>query len=899
MKPRKTKRPGIAIYQFPYYKSEQGFLRIFLTKALFACALSFSGAGLFAVLMEMELNPFVPALAASLVCLVTFALLGFFRKLYVALFELAALGISCIWIPVLDSLQDFLRQIFEVADGGLIRTKGIIPPSELNDPIPFFILLCVLFGMLCAFSSSRRFHPIAVLTFAEILMIPAFLGQSLHFSWWLTVLIASVIGLWGATMASAVDVTLSSGWASNLHMSDYVYLKANKKLPPSQRLRSEALHFGRHLSDSITLFIVTLLTVGITASTFPTNGSMKIEDIAMEAMNLTQSVSYWLADIFGSSGLHGYFSADGGNINISGNINPENLPTGNRPVAEIVTATKEKIYLRGDIGYEYKGEQWESILRLDYGEDMEKVLQSYTPEVQFYVTRYLMSRNLPDGSNFIKLQTVKVNYLQDMNTLLMGGIPCVFNFRENDNFSIYGDFVAIADKGSVNSMRTALLYVNERYRDYMLEYADGSHLYDYELTEQWDTLPVPMGFDDYISSVEAYSDFVYSQYTGVPEEERDNIKGFIDEVFGDGFSDYIIVTEDGTVLLNPAVSYQPPLSYYASSIESYLTSGIYRYSLDTDNFSGDNTFLGNFLFDTRAGHCALYATTMCLALRYMGIPARYVTGFTAGGDGYTKTEDGYSYTVLEKDLHAWVEVYYDDVGWIPYDPTPAAGGGYGDTVTTTTTTPPVTTTPTETTSHTTNTRPTETTTTTRPTETSTSGTTTVPSGGGGGTAAADTKPIDPETVRLILIIAGSAVIVLAIVLSIVGALKKLSRKEMERIRFFRTGESVKAVAAMLPFALKLLEMKHIQRRSGETPTEFAKRADDALGGAGIDLERAMPLFERAEFDKAPSFNETEHQTVYECVSKLYGEVTGDMNGIKRLITRIKLFGRVKTQRKEK
>lgn len=898
MKAKKNKRLGLAIYQFPYYKSDGSFLRVFLTKALFACILSFSGAGLFSVLLEIKLNPIGPALAATLACLITFVLLGFFRKLYVALFELAGLVVYWLNVPMLQLGQDFLRQVFEVSDGTLIKTSGLIAPSDANDPFSFFILICVLFGVLCAFSSSRRFHPIAVLTFAEIMLIPAFLGQSLHFSWWLTVMIASVVGMWGTTMASSADVSLSSGKASNLHMSDYVYLKANKKLTPVQRIRSESLHFGRHLSDCAALFVIVLLTLGITASSFPQEGSLKIENLVLEAKNLSQSVSYWIADIFGSSGMQGFFSADGGNISISGNVNPDDWPTGNRPVAEIITETKDKIYLRGDVAYAYKDEQWETISRLDYdgisyGKRMSDVLGSYSPEVQLYVARYLASRAFFEGPDAVKLQTVKVNYLQNINTLLIGGTPCVYNFRENDNFSIYGDFVSIADRGSVNSMKLALLYFNETLRDELLPHMTSDTYYsDGDVQIMWNLVPVPMSYEDYEEYIDTYNYFVYDHYTDVPEEERENIKGFLDEAFGEGFSDSIVITEDG-VLMNPAVSYQPPRSFYASSLESYLTSGLYKYSLDTDNSAGDNTFLGNFLFDTRAGHCALYATTMCLALRYMGIPARYVTGFTVGGNDCEKTDEGYSYTVLERDLHAWVEVYYEGVGWVPYDPTPGSAGYGGDTSTTTSTTTPATTTTTSRTSITT-TPPPSTTSTSRPPVTTTSATTAVPSGGS--EVPGETQQFDPEMLKLILIIAGSAVIVLATALSIAGAVRRLKRREMECILFFRTGDSVKAVRAMLPFMLKLLELKKVHRHGGETPAEFAKRVDDIWD---IELMRAMPLFERAEFDGSPSFNEMEHKTVYDCVSKLYGELMEDIKGSKRFFTKRKLFKGVKLEGKEK
>ena len=904
MRPKKNRRPGIAIYQFPYYKSDRGFLRIFLTKAFFACALSFSGGGLFSVLMEMRIHPVASALIAAIACLVTFVLLGFFRRLYVALFELALLVIHCFRAPVLQTGQDFLRQVFEVADGDLLSTSGIIASSEVDDPLPFFILLCIIFGAMCAFFSSRRFRPIAVLTFAEIMMIPAFLGQSLHFSGWLSVMIASMLGMWAATASSAVDVTLSSGWSSNLHMSDYVYLKANKKLPPAQKLRSEALHFGRHLSDSITVFIVVLLTVGITASAFPKNGSLRMEDIGQKVLDISQSIEYWFSDIFGSSGLNGYFSADGGDINISGNVNPDDLPTGDRPVAEIITYNTDKLYLRGDIGYAYKGEQWQSIAKLQYDSSVEKALENYAPEVQFYIMRYLLTRAFFQGADTIKQQTVKVNYLQNINTLLIGGTPSVFtpsasDFRENDNFSIYGDFVAVADKGKVNSMRLVLMYFNDAMKESMLPNIGYDSLFygEGDVMLMWDLIPTSMSYEEYADYINTYRDFVYDTYTGVPEEETDNIRGFVNEVFANaGWSDSDSVTADGIMPRDiPDDSFYASTdksyltSFYASFIETYLTSGKYKYSLDTDNSAGDNTFLGNFLFDTRAGHCALYATAMCLALRYMGIPARYVTGFTVGGNGYTGSDEGNKYTVCEKDLHAWVEVYYDGLGWVPYDPTPGSGGPGGSITTTTTHTTTPATTPEDTTSGTTTTpRPTETTTTTPPTGTSATDTATVPSEESGGSGG----QFDPETLRLILIIIGGAVTALAIVLSMAGALKSLRRREMERIRFFRTGEPVKAVSAMLPFVLKLLKMKGIHRRSGETPTEFAKRAD---GMIRIELEKAMPLFERAEFDSSPAFNEEEHRTVYECVSRLYGEVMDGMKEPKRLITKIKLFGKGKVK----
>src|SRR6478752_7366442 len=55
--------------------------------------------------------------------------------------------------------------------------------------------------------------------------------------------------------------------------------------------------------------------------------------------------------------------------------------------------------------------------------------------------------------------------------------------------------------------------------------------------------------------------------------------------------------------------------------------------------------------------------------RLLGIPARFVVGYTAG----TRQKDG-SYVVKTTDSHAWTEVYFPSMGWIRFEPTPAGQG---------------------------------------------------------------------------------------------------------------------------------------------------------------------------------------------------------------------------------
>jgi protein-glutamine gamma-glutamyltransferase len=75
----------------------------------------------------------------------------------------------------------------------------------------------------------------------------------------------------------------------------------------------------------------------------------------------------------------------------------------------------------------------------------------------------------------------------------------------------------------------------------------------------------------------------------------------------------------------------------------------------------------HFAMDTKRGYCQHFAGTMALMLRYLGIPARVAAGFTSG----TYDEKAGRWTITNHDAHAWVEVWFENWGWIPFDPTPA------------------------------------------------------------------------------------------------------------------------------------------------------------------------------------------------------------------------------------
>ncbi len=78
--------------------------------------------------------------------------------------------------------------------------------------------------------------------------------------------------------------------------------------------------------------------------------------------------------------------------------------------------------------------------------------------------------------------------------------------------------------------------------------------------------------------------------------------------------------------------------------------------------------LDAFLFDDRRGYCQHFSGAMALLLRMGGVPARIATGFSPG---LTDRKRG-TYVVRDYDAHSWVEAYFPGLGWITFDPTPAA-----------------------------------------------------------------------------------------------------------------------------------------------------------------------------------------------------------------------------------
>jgi transglutaminase-like putative cysteine protease len=92
----------------------------------------------------------------------------------------------------------------------------------------------------------------------------------------------------------------------------------------------------------------------------------------------------------------------------------------------------------------------------------------------------------------------------------------------------------------------------------------------------------------------------------------------------------------------------------------------FKYSLVTETGTSGSAIV-DFLTN-KTGFCQQYAAAMAWMVRSAGYPARVAFGFTRGSQSGDDT-----WTMTNKNLHAWTEVYFgEDFGWVPFDATPRA-----------------------------------------------------------------------------------------------------------------------------------------------------------------------------------------------------------------------------------
>jgi len=136
-----------------------------------------------------------------------------------------------------------------------------------------------------------------------------------------------------------------------------------------------------------------------------------------------------------------------------------------------------------------------------------------------------------------------------------------------------------------------------------------------------------------------YPEWVVPRYLQLPDSLPERVRSLAGEI-----------TEGG----------QTPFEK-AKAIETYLRQIPYDDQISGPREGQDG--VDYFLFGAKMGYCDYYASAMVVMLRSVGVPARYVRGYSQGSK-----VDGV-YQLLESDGHAWPEVFFPGYGWVEFEPT--------------------------------------------------------------------------------------------------------------------------------------------------------------------------------------------------------------------------------------
>jgi transglutaminase-like putative cysteine protease len=113
----------------------------------------------------------------------------------------------------------------------------------------------------------------------------------------------------------------------------------------------------------------------------------------------------------------------------------------------------------------------------------------------------------------------------------------------------------------------------------------------------------------------------------------------------------------------------------AVALQNFFTGGEFAYSekapVDQDFDGTGGEAISKFL-DVRSGYCVHFASGMAVMSRALGIPSRVIVGFQPGQPQFRDGEFSH-FEVTTHDLHAWPELFFEDVGWVRFEPTPGRG----------------------------------------------------------------------------------------------------------------------------------------------------------------------------------------------------------------------------------
>ena len=295
----------------------------------------------------------------------------------------------------------------------------------------------------------------------------------------------------------------------------------------------------------------------------------------------------------------------------------------------------DNIYLKGYTGTFYTGHEWTGITDDDIG-DHEYMFERFDEDdmhPQLMLADYLRLR-YPDDMDIITAD-IKSKYRNEKYSYIpYGGIP----------------------QGKITYDKDGDMWTESK-RDYTVQFPKMT------ITEE-NIRDILSGADYSINTYfSEYGEFVREQYLSIPDTQE----------MLDIYDKYV---KDSILSENGVDSYRC-LEYIKELLEKETD-----YSLTPGATPEKEDFVSYFLNESHKGYCVHFATAGVVLARMAGIPARYAEGYIATRsdmeNGAKQPDGGYSVSIRDSRGHAWAEIYYDGLGWIPFEFTPSSAAAFDD-----------------------------------------------------------------------------------------------------------------------------------------------------------------------------------------------------------------------------
>lgn len=694
-----------------------------------------------------------------------------------------------------------------------------------------------------------------------ILFMPAFISLKPEFNWYYAILFTAFLSIYATntTYSYFGEFITKKSNSSISVLPDKLKPKGN--IPWYKRNFSKIIATTKYQGITILVAVITLISLIFSSFIFEEGSSVKydklykwVSDLGLN-INIDSDIKRKGPEVFSK-----YFSTEHNGINNTLGI--DSPGNGDREVLRVITDSNPHTkYLRGDIGVKFENNAWTSVVTNDEDDYNNS---SFFPE---YIT-CVASAIFDEATNYqsdkvFKAENIEIEYLMDTDVLLLPTSMVDFSLVNNQNLKFMRDTVVRSENNHIDNISLPVYYPigsnNQKFNeifDYLSE--------DYEEVAFAPFLSNEMLLN-YKANKQKYDNYVLKNYLHVPADFQNYLKTFI----------YTNILNSNDEFPNNNDS---KLKFsQAMKVNDYLKYN-YAYSLDAINDMKNQNPIFSFLEVSKSGHCALYASSMVLLMRTMGYPARYVTGFLTGENGNTLSDGRTEYILQEKNLHAWVEVYFEELGWIPFDPT----GFANDSSTVDVYTEPKTeqTLP-ETTIKTTDSSETKATENTISSNTTTQSTTTDSTSSS--EAASNDDGINDTLIILILLLSLLLIVaVLAIVLVIVA-----NKTQKNLFHKFKNNHSKKTISHMYSILFKLLYLKGFCPEENELPEEFARRMQLEYFDEkeNVDFYQIMMIFLKNEFSEEV-VTEEEKAKAYDFLVNLYGENVLSSNTFVRIFYKL-------------